>query len=188
MMTFKQSIKKLSWGQTIELPSLRSLRSTTHIIGGRYPCRSIALIPRMILSEFDNTKQLNILDPFMGSGTTAIEATSFGHSTYGLEVDPFAKLISEVSIHGFNKKELQQIILVNERIVKSFLNHIPDHSLAPKTKNIEYWFDEDNFYELLKLKSLILQEYGSNINIKRFFFVILSDIIRAASKAERQSL
>ncbi len=189
MTILNQDISSFDWGQSIQLPSSRQLRTTTHIIGGRYPCRSIALVPRMILSEFRGKKSLSVLDPFMGSGTTAVEAISIGFRAFGLEVDPFARLISEVSVHGFTEIEIRGIKETNTNIVNAFPKHKPDRSLAPNTNNIEYWFDECNFGDLLKLKSLIIHEcINSSLSVKQFFLSVFADIVRAASKAERQSL
>lgn len=180
-------LNKLGWGQQIELPSSRALRSTTHIVGGKYPCRSVAYIPRLILNELSSSEPLCILDPFMGSGTTAVETIIRGFRPFGLEVDPFARLISGVSTHGYSKDEILEIENIHNTISKNFYSHNPDVSLKPKMNNIEYWFDEANFKHLLSLKSLIYLNC-SDINIKRFFLAVLADIIRAASKAERQSL
>lgn len=187
MIMIDYNINELKWGEVLELPSSRSLRGTAHVIGGRYPCRSVAYVPRIILSGLELNKDNRVLDPFMGSGTTAVETIFKGYKPYGLEVDPFARLISEVSTHGFTKDEQVTIDEVHKYIIKNFLECKPNEKLAPKTRNIEYWFDEINFNDLLKLKTMIYNS-AKNFNVKRFFLAVLSDIIRTASKAERQSL
>ncbi|KHT53262.1 hypothetical protein RJ44_19890 [Alteromonas macleodii] len=180
-------VKKMEWGQTLELPSSRALRHTAHVIGGRYPCRSVAFIPRILLTPFKDQEGTKVLDPFMGSGTTAVEAIYNGLHPYGLEVDPFARLISEVSTHGFTVNEKSEIAEVNHQIEVSFHNTVGNICLSPKTKNIEYWFEDVNFNDLLKLKTLIFKHTKSE-HVHRFFLTVLADIIRASSKAERQSL
>lgn len=185
MMNYK--IDSMDWGEIIQLPSSRALRSTAHVIGGRYPCRSVAYVPRLILNEFNDAKKINVLDPFMGSGTTAVETISRRFNSFGLEVDPFARLITEVSTHGFTDGERDEIERIHNIISEKFPNCQPKEIFAPKTKNIEYWFDDVNFNDLLKLKTLI-HELANEKSVKRFFLAVLADIIRAASKAERQSL
>jgi DNA modification methylase len=180
---------EIEWGKSIELPSSRALRLTTHIIGGKYPCRSIALIPRMILDEFESrSKPIKVLDPFMGSGTTAIEACIKGHIPYGLEVDPYARLISNLSVHIFEEEEIQQIEIIKNKIVGAFESCKINKELAPAIDNINYWFSEENYTDLLKLKTLIYKNTIKSESIRQFFLAVLADIVRASSKAERQSL
>lgn len=188
-MTQKMNYKidEITWGETLTLPSSRSLRGTSHIIGGRYPCRSVAYIPRLLLSPYQGRSEMKVLDPFMGSGTTAIEALSFGFTPYGLEVDPFARMVSEASTYRYTDSELQNIVDSFERILLLFKTVEPQAKFIPKTRNIEYWFDEDNFMDLLKLKTAVYQVAVNSV-IRRFFLTVIADIIRASSKAERQSL
>lgn len=185
-MKMPELASDIGWGETLILPSSRELRSTTHTIGARYPCRSIALIPRLILRQFASEKGVRVLDPFMGSGTTAKEASEFGFEIFGLEVDPFARLISEVSVHVYLESEIEDIQSSYEEIRENFLSGKSSELPLPNTSNIEYWFDPKNLSELMTLRSQI-ESLGSPV-ARRFFLVVLSDIVRAASKAERQSL
>ena len=67
-----QNFLDLKWGGEITFPSSRKFTNTPHFIGARYPCRSTAYVPQMIIEEFaQKHSQLSVLDPFMGSGTTA---------------------------------------------------------------------------------------------------------------------
>ena len=62
----------LDWGNEIEFPSSRNVKEYGNRVYNRYPARSIFLVPRAILSH-QADRPLNVLDPFMGSGTTAVE-------------------------------------------------------------------------------------------------------------------
>jgi hypothetical protein len=143
----------------------------------------------MILDEFKPSgKPIKVLDPFMGSGTTAIESCMKGFIPYGLEVDPYARLISNLSVHIFEEEEIEQIGIIKNIIVGSFGSCKANKELAPAIDNINYWFSEENYTDLLKLKTLIYKNTAQNESIRRFFLAVLADIIRASSKAERQSL
>lgn len=187
-METKTTFHELQWGAEIQLPNSRALSRSPHFVGGRYPCRSVAYVPRMILEDFStNTSNFTVLDPFMGSGTTAIEAVRFAKSVHGVEVDPYARLIAEVSSSKYTSLEIDEIqALISEIKMKAPQQEtIP--ALYPELKNIEYWFSEGNFTELLKLKSTIF-DLTDEGKFRNFLLAAFGDIIRACSKAERQSL
>ena len=177
----------LDWNDTIMFPSTRKLKQYGNRVYNRYPARSIFLVPRAtILSNKNYNKKLNILDPFMGSGTTAVEATNLNCQVYGTEMDPFARLIAEVSVMEFSNKEQKEILENYYQIVNNWKSQRPIRKYYPDLKNIEYWFSDSNFNDLLKLKSY-LYENIQNEKYLKFFKVAFADCIKPSSKMERQS-
>ena len=97
---------KLERDDTIVFPITRKLSEFGNRVYNRYPARSIFLVPRAtIFHKSKAGKTLNILDPFMGSGTTAVESSIQNCNIYGTEMDAFARLIAEVSIYRFDKNQ-----------------------------------------------------------------------------------
>lgn len=181
-------VLKLKWGSELKLPSSRALAGTPHFIGGRYPCRSVAYIPRLILSSVKKGKKtLIVLDPFMGSGTTAIEAILASCKTLGVELDPYARLIATVSTTKLSSLELEQLGDALKKIAKNVKQTVPLQTVKPRLKNLEYWFSADNFDKLWKLRTCI-KKYSKSAQSEALLLAALGDIIRACSKAERQSL
>lgn len=181
-------LSKLDLGSEVFLPSSRKLIETPHFVGGRYPCRSVAYIPRMILNELASSrKHLNVLDPFMGSGTTGIEAAKLARRVFGVEVDPYARLIATVATRTYSAPELADLERTLATILEVGPSLSPDHSQRPTLTNIEYWFSEENFDNFLRLKQAILH-FSSSEKARDFFLSALGDIVRACSRAERQSL
>ena len=109
---------KLALGEDIDFPSSRNLKEYGNRVYNRYPARSIFLVPRATLSHQDK-EQLNILDPFMGSGTTAVETVISGNIPFGLEMDPFARMVAEVSSSIFSNEELREISNTYNQIGKT---------------------------------------------------------------------
>ncbi|MCH2449849.1 MAG: site-specific DNA-methyltransferase [Gracilimonas sp.] len=178
---------ELNWDETVSFPSTRSLMEYGNKIYNRYPARSIFLVPRAIFYQNHlKNKKLNILDPYMGSGTTAVEASQFKFNIFGVEMDPFARLISEVSIMRFNDIEKNELRKLLEKIKKNWKNHTINDDLYPDLKNVEYWFDDKIFKDLLRLKSYIYDTI-TNENYLKFFKVTFADCIKPTSKMERQS-
>lgn len=181
-------LSDLNWGAEIQLPSSRSLSKSAHFVGGKYPCRSVAYIPRIILHDLANRNaDFSVLDPFMGSGTTAIEAIGLANLIYGVEVDPYARLIATAATETYTENEVELLKSLLTNILDTAQHQKPDNRLSPSLKNIEYWFDEVNFRNLLKLKTAI-HSIAPTEKIQNFLMAAFGDIIRACSKAERQSL
>ena len=64
----------------------RDQRSYTHAIH-KYPAKFFPELPRWIVQRFSQPGEL-ALDPFMGSGTTAIAAQEAGRNWIGYEISP----------------------------------------------------------------------------------------------------
>jgi hypothetical protein len=178
----------LAWGAEIQLPSSRKLANSPHFIGGRYPCRSIAYVPRMILTEFsEHRKSLAVLDPFMGSGTTAIEAIKHSTKVYGVEVDPYARLIASAATSAYAAPDIDRLKTVLRRVVDEGPKLKVLDKYRPNLTNISYWFPADNFDDLNRLRQAV-GRFSGDQKTENFFLAALGDIVRACSKAERQSL
>ncbi|MDX1940291.1 MAG: hypothetical protein SFU99_07055 [Saprospiraceae bacterium] len=143
----------------------------------------------MILSDLKvSGREVRVLDPFMGSGTTAIEAALQSYIPYGLDVDPYAKLISDLSVHAFKQKEIEAIEKIGLKIIDKFDTVRINSKLAPDMQGIDYWFSPQNYNDLLKIKTLIYIYASDHKHVLRFFLAVLADIVRSSSRAERQSL
>ena len=174
---------KIGWGEEIEFPSTRNLHEYGNRIYNRYPARSVFLVPRAILAQHTDL-ELNVLDPFMGSGTTAVETVISGNIPYGLEMDPFARMVADVSASIFNKEEIEEIIKLKGYIEKTWDSYAPDET--PNLTGIERWFKGDDLNKLLKLKKSIL--HLSPEKYRKFLLITFADAVKPVSLMERQSL
>ena len=77
-------------------------------------------------SFYENAGQQNLtlLDPFMGGGTSIIEATKCGFKTVGVDIDPVAWFVTKKELDicdiEFIKKEFEKIKEKLEKTIKSF--------------------------------------------------------------------
>jgi DNA modification methylase len=129
-----------------------------------------------------------VLDPFMGSGTTALESRLVGHHVVGLEVDPYARMIASASAYVYKNSEIKRL----DRFVSELTYQIKkirfSQKFVPDLENIEYWFPEENIKMLARIRRLIDEEFPRWTKEKLLILSAFGDIIRAASYAERQSL
>lgn len=190
LLPFAETPLKMDWGITLEYPSTRTLKLYTHKVFNRYPARSISLVPRQLLYAYqkEHGHTGSVLDPFMGSGTTGIEGMLAGFSIVGTEIDPFARLVAEVSTTVFTSAELHELRGLQQEILQLFCSTTNLLAPLPSLHNITYWFTEKNLTDLLKLKASIGAICQPNSKAYNFFQLVLADIIRPCSKAERQTL
>jgi DNA modification methylase len=183
-------ISSLGWGEEISFPSSKKGDMYSHVVGARYPCRSVAYVPRLILNELATTDphEVNVLDPFMGSGTTALEANLCSFNAYGLEVDPYARLIGSASVQRITKTDLAKLQKFEIELEAKFRNTRSLKSLVPDILNIDHWFPEKNIDDLARLKRVIAEFVETAPKVNNFLYAAYADIIRAVSYAERQSL
>lgn len=174
---------ELVWGEEISFPSSRNVQEYGNRIYNRYPARSIFLVPRAILGSI-HKQGLNVLDSFMGSGTTAVETVLSENIPYGLEMDPFARMVAEVSSTIFSQEELSELKYYSSIIKNEWKTYKP--SEIPNLTGIRRWFKNGDLQELLRLKSAIISI--SPPKYKKFFMVTFADAIKPVSLMERQSL
>jgi DNA modification methylase len=180
----------LTWDETISFPNTKKINQFSNRIYNRYPARSVCLVPRAILADkknlFGNDVVLNVLDTFMGSGTTAVEACLQGYNAFGVEMDPFARLIGVVSTTGFNNDELKELKGLFLNIKEQWSQSEIDIELYPRLRNVEYWFHDNIFQDLLRFKSYTYH-LPMDDRYKNFFKIVFADMIKPCSKMERQS-
>ncbi|GGM40488.1 DNA methyltransferase C1 [Paraliobacillus quinghaiensis] len=153
----------------------------THIMH-KYPSKYIPQVPRWAIEQFSNEGDI-VLDPFLGSGTTAIESMVYNRNGIGLDVNPIARLISKVKTTPINPK------LLSEQYSRLLIaiNNDPNlkEEVIPETPNISKWFTEESIYNLSRFKFYINQI--ENDDIRDFFLGTFSAIIRKCSNAEYRS-
>jgi len=94
-----------------------------------------------------------ILDPFQGVGTTLIEGAKLGFHTYGFEVNPLARFISQTKTINLDNDEQLEF----SRIIKSYaLANLSDIAPIPENTTVISYFEEEVLEALLKYKSFYL--------------------------------
>jgi len=139
-----------------------------------YPAMFHFLLVRKFLKELSSEGDL-VLDPFCGSGVSAVEAMLSGRNYVGYDINPLAVLIAKVRTTPIpTEKALKLLGLILKQDVKDYeVSNFP---------NIEYWFDEDVIEELAKLRAAIFSVEDDRL--QNLFKVSFSETIRLVSKAD----
>jgi len=149
----------------------------------KYPAKFIPQIPRWGIKQFTRLGD-KVLDPFCGSGTTLVESLLLRRNAYALEISPLARLISKVKITKINDilLEKEHLKLVKKIKKDKWSSFYWKPNLEP---NLSKWFKTKVVRKLSIIKKNI--EEIEDQDIKDFYTVIFSSIIRKVSNAENQS-
>lgn len=108
-----------------------------------HPCQlAIPLLERLILMSTDEGDI--VLDPFMGTGTTAVAAKQLGRKYIGIEIDP-----DYVNIAKNNLQSVRQTKLNNEYFVSIYLGRIR----TMRNKDYKDMLEKDPLLKLSKVKA-----------------------------------
>lgn len=118
-----------------------------------YPAKAVPEMISDLLSKLKEEYNINtVLDPFVGSGTTALEAKYLGMDFYGSDLNPLAVLLTMTKALTINntayvKKHLIEFV---KDIKISYNKNLP----VPLENfcNINYWFKSCNIRELSYIK------------------------------------
>mgnify|MGYP001661436450 CR=1 FL=1 len=147
-------------------------KSGIHSIG-KYPA---TMVPDMqyqllsVISKHLNNKNITLLDPFCGSGTTLVIAQELGINSVGIDINPYATLLSFVKTHKYNRTDVCDAISA----IKSNLGQESNFPMYD-FYNIKKWFRDDIIKSLSQIRHCILLE--KNQDIRKFFWICLSEVI-----------
>lgn len=148
----------------------------------KYPAKFFPELPRWLVQKYSTTDDL-ILDPFMGSATTNIECLLNGRNSVGIDVDPFARFLAKVKTTPLNEIELNENnLIILQRIVAFQPSLIKDEQI-PIFPYRENWFQPEILKELTYIKQII-EDLETNQDIKDFYRICFSSIIRSVSNAD----
>lgn len=153
----------------------------THAIH-KFPAKFIPQIPRWAIKQYGLGKTGVVLDPFCGSGTSLIEASLLGINSYGIDIDPLARLISKVKTTFIDPVLLEK----TSRRVLLQIEEEKGMSFIPTIDNLSHWFNNDAIRKLSIIRGVI-ELYRDQKDLYDFLIVTFSSIIRRVSNADNES-
>ena len=152
-----------------------------------YPARMHPEIAKRLISKYASDQKKVVFDPFMGSGGVLVEALIHGNNSVGIDVNPFAVLLSKVKTRTIIPALLQKTF---ETILSKSQN---DHSkktrydTAPKSKSLDlsFWYKPDVIYKLEILKHHI---FGLEKSVVKDFFKVCFSLTSRKASNQRNSI
>jgi len=152
----------------------RNGKKTIHNLHS-YPSKFVPQLPRWAIKKYSSDGS-TVLDPFVGSGTTMVEAQLMGRNSFGMDINPLAVLISKVKTTPINPSILhKRIVEVVDKIVHDKQTDYP----LPRFRNRDFWFDKHTSETLAMIRHHIYQVQIEKI--RNFLLVCVSSIISRVS-------
>lgn len=154
----------------------------------RYYGKLIPAIPRAYIREFTKEGDL-IFDPFVGSGTTALEARYLDRNFVGVEINPLSILISQIKTNNYSVELLK-------RIQDRLFSLIEEDDKDVKEEEIPFVINRDHWFKDFVQRDLVIirrnfdeavDEFVDDNNKKiyiDFLNGVLSAIVKLVSNAD----
>jgi DNA modification methylase len=157
----------------------------------RYPAKFIPQLAERIIKENSRVGDL-VCDPFMGSGTTLVEAIVNKRRAYGTDINPVSVLISKAKTTPIEPVFLnQELSSLLEKIKVIANSHREGRMLpidkydnfditVPDNKRLDYWFPEKQKQDLAPILSIINAVEDQKVRI--FLLCSFSNILKRCSR------
>lgn len=142
-----------------------------------YPASFIPQIPSILIQIF-SVKGDTVLDPFVGSGVTLVEAAKQDRAFMGVDFNPYAIQISKAKFQAINCNNWAWLQPFAEKIRQSSLSELPLHYCERMGIKDEVfkWFHPQTLRELWAIYNCIMQNPHDFFLLKR---VIFSSILKS---------
>lgn len=148
----------------------------------KYPAKYIPHIPRWAILKYSKEGDI-IMDNFMGSGTTNLEAVLLNRKSVGIDINPLSALVSKVKTAPLNISELESALTtILNKYTKIKLKETDKVNFPLK----EFWFPETELTDFFKIKKVINEELIGDV--KDFFQIVLYSIIKKFSYLDESQL
>ena len=128
-----------------------------------YPAKFIPQIPAQCIDLLSMPGEL-VLDPFGGSGTTALEAIRFGRRALSIDANPVGTLIGMVKTCNLDAESAMDLRAVRSSLTSWLVDLPPTSTLCadyesyiPAIPNMDKWFPPTSRGELALIKSRIAE-------------------------------
>lgn len=144
-----------------------------------YPAAMVAPMQRELLQLLvnENKDYHSMLDPFHGSGVTLVEGQEVGLEVFGIDINPYAHIISLAKLEKYNPQLVKQ---ANVNILISITELMENGGWKPHSfDNISKWFRKDIIDDLSILRTAIKRE--PNVNIRHYYWLCFGEIVKKYS-------
>lgn len=140
----------------------------------------IPQIARTLIEEFTPTNGVKLLlDPYMGSGTSLVEASIKGIDAIGTDLNPLARLISKTKTTHYNTHEIKCYFSTILSYLFEYKEELVKNKNFDNISNHNYWYSKDSLIRLSYISQIIKEHIPEHC--KDFFNTALSEVIREVS-------
>jgi len=143
-----------------------------------YPAMMIPQVARKLIAEYRPEGRLNILfDPYMGSGTSLVEASLAGINAVGTDLNPLARYMSRVKTTHYDESRIKDAFGQIQNGLFFYDSRNVRQRNFDRISNYTFWYKESDLLKLSYLQQLIEEAgYGND-----FFLLALAEVVREVS-------
>ena len=168
-----------------------SRKETSYATHGyhRYPAKFIPQLARRCIEEYSDEDEI-VCDPFMGCGTTLVEALISGRKAVGVDINPVAWLITKAKSVPIEPEKLKKEVNKIFSDISAFiefrrnkikpLKEIDIKPVTPDKERIKYWFPREHIREELGIILGRINKIGDE-DIRNFCLCAFSQILKNCS-------
>jgi len=195
---------------TEELSAIEGLTFTNSVAGKvtdythgmhTYPAKFIPHIPRWAFRLAELEQGDTVYDPFVGCGTTMVEARLCGLNSYGTDVSPLARMMAEVKSNPLFPDDPKRLEACTQKLLSNIRDDDTDEELTDENEyfnppiNWDFWFPEQSITDLVKIKRHILNfdppiessEQDQQL-LEKFYLINLSSIVDTVSYQDENQI
>lgn len=126
---------------------------------------------------------IKVLDPFSGTGTTALCATYAGNNAVAFDINPFLIWLGKTKIENYSPNIIKNSRIIAERILQDIFSNQCALSDCPPIHNIERWWHPDELRFLRLLKASIQRHLSSSSLERNLLLLGMCRLIISLSNA-----
>ena len=155
---------------------MKETQSSTHFFH-HWTAKFIPQIPRRVIELYARPGDV-VLDPFMGCGTTLVEAALLGHDSWGTDINPLAVKIARAKTARIEDSAVTEFISwLGEAAGDPERHRARSARLFPGS---EKWFRED---VALAIRAILNRARRLEDDTRNFVEIGLSDLLKGMSNA-----
>lgn len=118
------------------------------------PAYSLRLVEELLAAHAPTKR---VIDPFCGTGTTALCAANRGHEVVTIDINPFLVWFTRVKTAQYSMKSIEEASIAGSEALELAVRRIVTPAAAPPMFNIERWWSPEALDFLRYLRAAIDQ-------------------------------
>lgn len=133
------------------------------------PAYSVRLV-QDLLQDYDST--MNVVDPFSGTGTTALCAVAHGHRAVSFDINPFLVWFGNLKLRRFTSVELHEFRDAATHVMAHGLRADADYAPLPGISNIRRWWTASDLAFLRRVLMAIRRSSFDSAAVRDLLLVV----------------
>ena len=146
----------------------------------RYPAKMVGQLADALVKKYAE-KCDHLFDPFCGSGAILTSGKKRGLVVSGCDINPYAVLLTEVKLNGFDPNKAQQLLT---RVISSARS---SEMTLPTTWPLDYWFTRGTLDKYLRIRFSAKKHKLSETKEGRAVLLSIASSVRRCSRADQRS-